>query len=33
VGWSFGAIIALIAAIAACAPLAIPVIRARSASA
>jgi hypothetical protein len=33
VGWSFGAIIALIAAIVACAPLAIPVIRARSARA
>jgi hypothetical protein len=33
VGWSFGAIIALIAAIVACAPLAVPVIRARSARA
>jgi hypothetical protein len=30
VGWSFGAFIALIAAIAACAPLAVPMLRARS---
>ncbi len=30
VGWSFGAFVALIAAIAACAPLAMPLLRARS---
>lgn len=30
VGWSFGAILALIAAVAACAPLAVPAIRART---
>jgi zinc-ribbon domain len=33
VSWSFGAFIALVAAIAACAPLAVPTIRARSARA